>query len=144
MMTKLNFIKKHSDSIGSTLSFMCLIHCLILPVLIATAPFFVFLSFMKTPIAEFIMITLAVLNSLIATTSGFSKHQNYIAPTLLISGSILLILHYFLHDYIKATEYFIVLGVFIIGTGHILNKKLCKKCTKCRFQTAVEDAVKHE
>ncbi len=143
-MTKLNFIKKHSDSIGSTLSFVCLIHCLILPALIATAPFLVFLSFMKTPIAEAIMIALAVLNSVVATTSGFSKHQNYIAPTLLISGSILLLLHYFLHDYVKITEYFIVLGVFIIGAGHILNKKLCKKCTKCRFETAAKDAVKDE
>lgn len=143
-MTKLNFIKKHSDSIGSTLSLICLIHCLILPVLIATAPFLVFLSFMKTPIAETIMIILAVLNSLIATTSGFSKHKNYIAPALLMSGSMLLILHYFLHDYVKITEYFIVLGVFVIGAGHIFNKKLCKKCTKCSFQSAVEDAVKHE
>ena len=88
---------------------------------------------MNTPLAELIMVVLAVLNSIMAVTLGFPKHKSYIAPAMLISGAILLVSHYFLHDLIKSADVFIIVGVILIGSGHLLNKKLCNKCKKCNL-----------
>jgi len=68
------------DKIGVSLSAICLFHCLLLPVLLATVPFMSFLSFLKTPVAEALLIIFAISNAILTVTMGFKKHKKFIVP----------------------------------------------------------------
>jgi hypothetical protein len=126
-----NFFKKNTDQIGSTLSLVCLIHCLFLPILIATVPFVSFLSFMQSFWAEALMIIFAILNAILAVTSGFKQHKNYIVVSFFVSGALFLILSFIVHKYLHFADYFTPIGAFILGAGHFFNKRMCKTCSTC-------------
>jgi hypothetical protein len=133
MINKLNFSEK-LDKAGMILSITCLVHCLILPIILATIPFVAFLSFMKSPWAETSMIIFAIINSIFAVTLNFKKHKNLIVPALFLSGSFLLMLNFIAHSLIVANEYIITIGAFLIGVGHLINHKLCNSCPKCHHE----------
>ena len=130
MKTKLNFSEK-LDKAGIYLSTICLVHCLVLPVLLATLPFVSFLAFMKSPITETLMIVFAIFNAVLAVTLNFKKHYNLIVPAFFGSGMILLMLNFFAHNLVSQNEYIITLGALLIGVGHYINHKLCDTCPKC-------------
>ena len=125
-------IKERIDKIGMGLSLVCLIHCLLLPVLLATIPFIAFLSFMKLPLTETIMIVFAITNALFAITSNFHKHKNYIVPGFFLAGIILLLMNFLAHKFVQTNEYVITIGAGLIGVGHIINHKLCSTCPTCK------------
>lgn len=130
MINKLNYSEK-IDKAGLILSVTCLVHCLILPVLIATLPFVSFMSLLKAPITETCMILFAILNAVMAVTLNFKKHKNFIVPTFFFSGVILLLLNFIMHSLVQKNEYIITIGAFFIGVGHLINHKLCDTCPKC-------------
>jgi hypothetical protein len=121
------------DKIGVGLSALCLVHCLALPVIMATLPFVSFLSFMKQPFFEALIVIFAIFNAILAVTVGFKKHKKLIIPTFFLSGSILLGLFFFAHDFIHNNEYVITIGAALIGLGHIFNNSYCKSCKKCEI-----------
>ena len=131
MINKLNFSEK-LDKAGMTLSLLCLVHCLLLPVILVTLPFASFLSFMKDPTSEALMILLAIINSVVAVALNFKHHKKYAIPALFITGSLLLVLHFVAHGFIHHNEYIITIGAFLIGIAHFINHKLCKSCPKCK------------
>lgn len=87
---------------------------------------------MKSPLTEFIMASLAIANSIYATCYGYKKHKNYLVPTFLISGALLLIFHLLFNNVAFANNS-IIPGVILIGFGHLINKKLCSTCDKCKI-----------
>jgi hypothetical protein len=131
MINKSGFSEK-IDKAGMILSMTCLVHCLILPIILATIPFVTFLAFMKAPLTETLMIIFAVLNSILAVTLNFKKHKQLLVPALFISGSILLLLNFIAHTFVQSNEYIITLGAALIGVGHLINHKLCDTCPKCK------------
>jgi hypothetical protein len=133
MKSRLNF-SETLDRAGVILSITCLIHCLFLPILLATIPFVSFLAFMKQPFAETLMILFAVFNAILAVTINFKKHNNLIAPTIFISGVVLLLLNFMAHSFIEKNEYIITIGAFLIGLGHFINHKFCDTCPKCHHE----------
>jgi hypothetical protein len=124
--------KDRFDKIGMYLSAVCLVHCLLLPILLATIPFIAFLSFMKLPVTETIMIIFAITNAILAVTSNFHKHKNYIVPAVFISGILLLLLNFIAHKFVQSNEYIITLGAGLIGVGHLYNHQCCKTCPTCK------------
>jgi len=133
MINKSNFSEK-LDKAGVILAITCLVHCLLLPIILATIPFVAFLSFMKHPMTESLMIIFAILNSVLAVTLNFKKHKQLIIPTLFLSGSILLLLNFFAHTLVQSNEYIITIGAALIGVGHLMNHKFCKSCPKCSHE----------
>jgi MerC mercury resistance protein len=133
MINKQNFFEK-LDKAGMILSVTCLVHCLILPVLLATLPFVSFLSFMKLPLTETLMILFAIFNAILAVTFNFQKHNNLIVPAFFFSGTILLLLNFIAHSFVQKNEYLITIGAFLIGVGHLINHKLCGSCPKCTHE----------
>jgi len=119
------------DKLGVSLSTICLVHCLLLPVLLATVPCLAFLSFFRQPLAEALLIIFAISNAILSVTSGFKKHRNFIVPASFISGSIMLSFFFFAHHVVEQNEYIILTGASLIGLGHVLNTYLCNKCSKC-------------
>jgi|688.fasta_scaffold14092_8 hypothetical protein len=119
------------DQTGMALSAICLVHCLIFPILIATIPFLPILSFLKSEPAEMCLIVLALLNAVVAVTVHFKKHYNFIVPAIFISGALLFGYHFLMHDHKTHSEYAILGGAFLIGIGHFFNQRLCNSCKKC-------------
>ena len=119
------------DKFGQTLSVVCLIHCLFLPVLLATIPFISFLGMLHTAFAENLMVLLAILNAVIAVTSGFKSHKNYIVISIFLSGAVMFICSYLFKNIMSSYDIFTPLGAFLIGAGHLMNKKLCDTCHAC-------------
>lgn len=133
MRNKLN-LSKNLDKAGVILGITCMIHCLLLPIILATLPFVSFLAFMREPIAESIMIIFAIFNAILAVTLNFSRHKNLILPSLFISGIILLLLNFLAHNFVAKNEYVITLGAFLIGVGHFINHRLCESCPQCHHE----------
>ncbi len=121
------------DKIGVSLSAICLFHCLLLPVLLATVPFISFLSFLKTPVAEALLIIFAISNAILTVTMGFKKHKKFIVPTFFLSGAVMLSFFFFAHDLVEKNEYIILIGAALIGIGHIFNNSFCKSCKRCEI-----------
>lgn len=124
-------MKVNIDKVGVGLSSICLVHCLLLPVIFATIPFFSFLGFMKHPLTESLLIIFAILNAVLAVTLNFRKHKNFIVPAIFLSGSFLLALFFFASSFVHDNEYIILIGAALIGVGHLVNKSLCDKCPSC-------------
>lgn len=118
------------DKIGTALSITCLIHCLFLPVIIATIPFMAFMSFLKDPRAEFLLLICAVTNAAFSIKN--IKHKNLIVPAIFISGIFLMIFQYF-SDKMNwhTSEYVLTFGAFLLGIGHLINHWSCKTCHTC-------------
>jgi hypothetical protein len=133
MTNKSNFSEK-LDKAGMILSLTCLVHCLILPIILATMPFVAFLSFMKSPLAEALMIVFALANAILAVTLNFKKHKKLIVPSLFLAGSVLLLLNFIAHTLVQSNEYIITIGAALIGVGHLINHKLCDSCPKCHHE----------
>lgn len=121
------------DKIGVSLSAICLFHCLFLPVLLATVPFISFLSFLKTPVAEALLIIFAISNAILTVTMGFKKHKKFIVPAFFLSGAVMLSFFFFAHDLVEKNEYIILIGAALIGIGHIFNNSFCKSCKRCEI-----------
>ena len=121
------------DKIGVSLSAICLFHCLLLPVLLATVPFISFLSFLKTPVAEALLIIFAISNAILTVTMGFKKHKKFIVPAFFLSGAVMLSFFFFAHDLVEKNDYIILIGAALIGIGHIFNNSFCKSCKRCEI-----------
>ncbi len=121
------------DKIGVSLSAICLFHCLLLPVLLATVPFMSFLSFLKTPVAEALLIIFAISNAILTVTMGFKKHKKFIVPAFFLSGAVMLSFFFFAHNLVEKNEYIILIGAALIGIGHIFNNSFCKSCKRCEI-----------
>ena len=121
------------DKIGVSLSAICLFHCILLPVLLATVPFISFLSFLKTPVAEALLIIFAISNAILTVTMGFKKHKKFIVPAFFLSGAVMLSFFFFAHNLVEKNEYIILIGAALIGIGHIFNNSFCKSCKRCEI-----------
>jgi len=130
------------DNIGSTLSAVCLVHCLLLPVILATLPFVAFMGVLKTPIAEMMMIIFAVINSIIGVYTGFSKHKNYLIVSMFISGIVFLLTSMYIQTLHIGPDILTPIGAGTLGVAHIINRRLCKSCPSCNHQT--DNHINHE
>jgi len=123
------------DKFGATLSAVCLVHCLILPVLLATVPFIALLGFMKNPLFEMMMIIFGIFNASFAVCASWKKHKNIFIFTLFSCGLILFAVNVMAHSLtIPINDYTITCGAALMGWGHLLNHKLCKNCSVCHHE----------
>jgi len=123
-----------SDVLAISLSLLCTIHCLALPLAVVMLPSLAIFP-LEDEAFHFWMVMAVIPTSAYALTIGCRKHKHY---RLLFLGSIglaILIASAFLgHDLLgeKWEKIFTVIGAGIIALGHLLNYRLClhqeKKC----------------
>ena len=122
-------IKTYLSKISAFASTICMVHCLLTPILI---PFVSFssLSFFVTEQMEFLLSTIAFTSAFITLLLGFYKYHSKIMPfyyvglALILKGSESIVPHHYeiLID--------LSIGVFII-VALIVNQRLCKSCPDC-------------
>ena len=124
-----NNMQKIIDNLGITISAVCAIHCVFLPVLFIIAPY----SFLASHEFHEALIYFIIPSALVAFVLGCRKHGDKLVALMGATGIMLLIIALTLHEVFhpeQHTEEF--LGIFITVGGsvllvfsHLRNRKLC-------------------
>lgn len=119
------------DKVGILISSLCLIHCLLLPVLIIAFPTVASFLNLTEDRSHMFMILFLVPAAGFAIYSGYRMHGERSPMKWLFSGVALVVFGtFFVHDFLSHEwEYlFVILGSIALVRGHILNSHHCKKC----------------
>ena len=124
------------DKVAISLSFICTVHCLLLPVAFVLLPAMAANTFGDERFHQWML--LAVLpTSLIALTIGCRRHLKFSVMVVGLSGlATLTLVAFFGHDLFGAAGEKIasLLGASLIAIGHFRNHKLCKRL-QCGCET---------
>jgi len=122
-----------SDKLAISLSFLCTLHCLVLPLAIVLMPSLAILPFEDEAFHQGLLIAVIPISTF-ALTIGCKKHKRY---RLLLLGGIglcILITSAILgHDLLGETweKILTVIGACLIALGHIWNYRLCQLQKDC-------------
>ena len=123
-----------ADKTAISLSLLCTLHCLALPVLLVAVPSLVALQ-LQDEAFHYGMLIAVIPISLIALGLGCKKHKNYSIALLGAAGLILMIVAVlFGHDIAGelGEKGLTLIGAAMIALAHWNNHQLCKKsCCTC-------------
>lgn len=128
----MNNFQAFSDRFAIGLSFLCAVHCLVLPVLLVLLPSLASLQLDNE--AFHVWMVFAVLPiSIYALTLGCKKHGRYRFIVSGFSGLALLVSALLLEEAVgEAGEKILtLLGVCLIAWGHFSNFRLCQQHENC-------------
>ena len=118
------------DNIAISLSALCAIHCLFVPIMILFFPAFAF-SFLAAESFHTFLLFFVIPVSVLAMFLGCNKHKKYHVLFYGIIGLIILLFTaLFAHDLVGENgEILLTLtGVSVLSFGHYKNQQLCKLC----------------
>lgn len=118
------------DRVGMALSLICLIHCLLTPVLLISLPILA-RYYLAHPWFHLILAVLIVPVGLVAFYSGYKHHHNKWVlllgtPGLFIIAGVPYLVHSLqwpLHE-----AFIMTIGSVMMLSAHWINKKNCQKC----------------
>lgn len=128
-----NVMQPFADKASIGLSFLCLLHCLAVPLLIVLLPSFVVLGLDDERFHIWLVVVIIPLSAF-ALTLGCTRHRRL---SVLLSGAIGLL---FLcmapllgHDFLgeSGERLSTVIGSVLIAASHVKNVLLCRQETKC-------------
>ena len=115
------------DKTAIGLSFLCTVHCLVMPLALLVAPSIAAFSFNDEAFHQYMLVA-AIISSLFALSTGFQKHKKVDAYIWAVSGlSMLLIAFIFGHGLLgeAGEKIFTLFGAISVAYGHIKNHRLC-------------------
>ena len=117
------------DSIGMTASFLCAIHCAIVPLLITSLPLFG-LGFLANPWLEWGMIIFALFIGIYAIGLSYIRtHRRFLPMLLLIIGFFIIIIgHLFIRSWREAI--IVPVGGLFIVAAHFFNFRYTGACKR--------------
>ena len=136
MTIKSSLEKGWGDRVAICFSSLCILHCLLLPVLLVAYPIGILVT-LSDEIFHQIMVFLAVPLSLVSLYVGYGHHKR---NQLIVFGSVglgMLMLPLVVpHELISETEetWLTVAGALIVCLAHVVNFRLCtadQTCEKC-------------
>ncbi|TQV88562.1 MerC domain-containing protein [Aliikangiella coralliicola] len=122
-------IQAIGDKTAIGLSFLCTVHCIVLPIVLLIAPSIAAFSFNDKQFHQY-MLAAVFINSIFALSTGYRKHKQSIIYAWGISGLSLLLLAFVLgHDALGefGEKAFTLLGAIAVAYGHVKNHRLCCK-----------------
>lgn len=122
-----------SDKMAISLSFLCAIHCMAMPLILILLPGLSTLSLDNEIFHRWILVAV-IPTSIYALTMGCRKHRRFQFMILGILGLILLMIAAALGESLLGELYEKVLtmvGVSILAVSHFMNYRLCQKLDEC-------------
>ncbi|PQV64604.1 MerC mercury resistance protein [Abditibacterium utsteinense] len=120
------------DRAGATASFLCAIHCAIMPFIITVLPL-LGLGFLSSEPVEWGLLSCSAVLGTLSLCVGFREHKQRrvfgvlgLALALLVAGRI-----FHEHHLGWWGPIFMVLGGFTMMGAHLLNRLLCRSCSSC-------------
>lgn len=129
-------IQAIADKTAISLSFICTLHCLAVPLTVALLPTMTAIN-LGDEAFHLWMVIAVIPTSILALSMGCKKHRDYRVLLLGISGlSLLILAAFFGHDFLgeSGETAATVLGAIFIAAGHLLNHRLCQR-SHCECQT---------
>ena len=126
-------IQSTSDKLAISLSILCTLHCLILPLLVVLLPSIAALP-LQDEVFHIWMVIAVVPISIYALTMGCKKHRQYLMLLIGAVGLLILSVVAFLgHDLLGEVieKVFTLLGAFTIAIAHVWNFRLCRQHGIC-------------
>jgi len=120
------------DKIGIFLSGVCLLHCLITPIIVTLVPILSVSVAVEHLLFHTLMLWLVLPTSCIALFLGCRKHKKLsIALTGIIGMLVLITAATFGHDHLSETgeKITVTIGGLIIAASHYLNYRACQSIT---------------
>ena len=120
---------KFLDYAGTSVSWLCLVHCLTMPLLVSFLPLFG-LSFLADETTELVIIGISILLAIISFLPSYFKHHRKLNPMLLFVGGISMILlsRLVFEENLAGKVIFLLLGAVGITSAHLLNHSYCMSC----------------
>ncbi len=128
---KNKFVSFNLDFLGFSASFLCAIHCAVLPILL-TFSAMAGLEFLEDPIVEYGMIGLSAVFASLSLISSYKKTHRNNLPLLIVAFGFSFIAMSHVKDSEVFEAVFMTIGGFSIATAHIINWRLCKQCAACK------------
>ena len=123
----MNKYKEIYDKLGMWISGLCIIHCLLVPVIVSIYPFF-FHRFGELLFHKILFLVILFI-SVFAFIPGYKIHKRKKPIILLFSGLTCLSMNILFHNVFHNIELYInILGSLLIITAHLKNKKHCSQC----------------
>jgi carbon starvation protein CstA len=122
-----------TDKFAMSLSMLCAIHCLLLPLLLVLLPSLGSLQLVNESFHSW-MIVAVIPTSIYALTIGCKKHQRYRLLFLGVSGLILMILAVLIGHEIAGEigeKVFTLLGAMLVTLAHFGNFRRCQRYQNC-------------
>lgn len=124
----MNNIQAISDKAAIGLSFLCIAHCLALPLLVVLLPVLTAYN-LQDEAVHWWMLSAVVPTSLYALTMGCKRHKTYSVVALGVFGLMILVATPFMgHELLGESGESILttIGALIIASGHLINHRLCR------------------
>lgn len=129
----MKYAQAFTDKFAISLSVLCAIHCLLLPVLLIALPSLSALQLQNEAFHTWMLVTV-IPTSIYALTMGCKKHQRYHLFFWGVSGLTLMILAVFLdHEIINEAgeKTLTLLGAILVVIAHYGNFRRCQKHKGC-------------
>ena len=126
-------VKINFDKLGAFTSSVCLVHCILLPIVISAMPFLA-ISFLNLEMVEIVLLSFAGLFGISAICFGYKKHKQISAPFLISAGLFILVIGRITHHETMNSWHtaMMVLAGLLLVSGHFVNNKLCNEsCDRC-------------
>jgi hypothetical protein len=122
------------DSLGTTVSIVCAIHCSVFPLLVGVLPL-LGLGFLLGDGVEKIFIAASLILAGSSFTWGFRYHRRFHIFVFLLSALVLISAgRYWVDDPHEPS--IVISGTLILAAGHFLNRRLCRLCKDCAHEQA--------
>lgn len=121
------------DRAGMTASFLCALHCALMPLVVTLLPL-LGLSFLASEPVEWALIGASATLGTFSLCLGFKEHRSRRALAVLAIALALLVMGRVSHHHLQAQPWgvvLLVLGGLTMMSAHILNHYLCRSCRRC-------------
>jgi peptidoglycan/LPS O-acetylase OafA/YrhL len=127
------FRRTNLDSLGSAASLLCLVHCVLTPIVLALSPTLATLL-PGSRTTHQVLIFFVVSLGLLAFVSGYMRHRRSLVLLPMTVGIFLIACGAFGESYLHSTlnETLITMaGSTLLILAHGLNRSFCHRCAKC-------------
>jgi CDP-diglyceride synthetase len=127
----INFFEK----VGFSASFICAIHCTLMPIVVTFLPLFG-ISLFADENLELVFLLLSGFSGVLTMCFGYKRHKSIKASLYFYMGFGIVALIHTLHEHINKSNLMfnllLFLGSFLIIYAYSINKKLCESCRLCK------------
>jgi hypothetical protein len=122
------------DFLGTAASMLCVVHCVLTPVLLALSPTLATMLPGSTLVHR-ILIFFVVSLGLLAFISGYKKHRRSVVLLPMFAGIVFVAVGAFGDSYLRsaiAETLVTTTGSILLMIAHGLNRSFCHLCDKCK------------
>jgi len=120
------------DKTGATVSWVCAVHCLAMPLMISFLPL-LGISFLAPEGIEYLIIGISIVIALISLLPAYFKQHRKIRSLLLFVSGICFVIFadILFEESVYGKIVFVLMGASLITAAHFINRRLCRNCQNC-------------